>query len=220
MGAAFDTAPRPPGDLNHLCGLTVAVQMGTKKTKHYCKCRGVSEGKFILLQQPPSATARSQLMTTNSIILRYMYNGTVWGFKTRIIKVVETPFHLVFLDFPNTIERHSLRACERADVVIQSEFSFSGLVFKAVIRDLSCGGCRLVISPKDSGNLPLAEMGKSGFLTFLTDVSEKPITVVCKVVRTVTDKERTELGLAFDDSDLKTMHKIERFVDRVMDILA
>ena len=186
MGSPHNTAPQQPGDLNHLCGLKVAIQMGTKKAKHYCKCLGVSEGSFILIQQPASATARSQILTTNYIILRYMYDGTVWGFKTRIIKVLDNPFPLVFLAFPGTIERHSLRACERADVLIQSEFSFSGLVFKAVIRDLSCSGCRLVISPQESQNLPLGDMGKSGFLTFLTDISAKPITVVCKVVRTIT----------------------------------
>lgn len=220
MEPAYDVEPMPPGDLNHLCGVTVSIQLGTKKSKHYCKCRGVSGNSFILIQQPPSATAKNQLAATRDIVVRYVLDGAVWGFKSTIIRVMDTPFDLVFIAFPDRIERYSLRACERTEVVIQAEFSISGLVIKSIIRDLSGSGCRLVILAEDRGNLPLHQLEQSGILTFLTDIPEERVSVECKVVRIASDRERTELGIAFDESNKATLDKITRFVDHVMGVLA
>ncbi|OPZ60944.1 MAG: hypothetical protein BWY87_00157 [Deltaproteobacteria bacterium ADurb.Bin510] len=47
------------------------------------------------------------------MIVRYLYNGTVYGFQTKLIEYITSPTKLFFLDYPRIIEHHDLRQEKR-----------------------------------------------------------------------------------------------------------
>jgi len=210
----------PTGDLNHLCGLTVSIQLWKDQTKYYCKCRGISSQKFVILQTPAMIVQKHDLQADDPIILRYVFHGNVWGFKTSIIKSFTNPFRLLFIDYPNQIERHGLRSCERADVVIQAQYSIMGKLLNAVIKDLSCSGCMLVLDSLTLEGRAFMDDGQVGTLSFTTDILKEKLTVNCKIIRIRSDKDKTELGLEFDTSDHETLDKIAQYVDHIISLLA
>lgn len=220
MESSYEVEIVPAGDLNYLCGQTVSIQFWKDLTKYYCKCRGVSSLKYIILQTASMIPQQYDLREGDPLILRYVFQGNVWGFKTNIIKAITTPFRLLFIDYPKEIEQHSLRSCERADVVIQAKYSIMDKLLTAVIKDLSCGGCLLVLDSVALEGRAFLDDGQSGILSFSTDILEEILNVNCNIIRIRSDKDRTELGLEFDTSDQETLDKIAQYVDHIISLLA
>ena len=220
MESPYEVESIPAGDLSYMCGLKVAIQFGKSKTNHYCMCRGLSQAKFLILQTPAGADPKRDLQAGEMLIFRYVYNGTVWGFKVTIIQALEQPFRLILARYPEMIERFMLRTCERVDVIIQAEYTLSEHTDKAIIRDLSCGGCRLIIDVASAGELFSKGDDQEGILSFSTDALEETVTVGFGIVRIKSDKNKTELGIAFDFSDSETIDRITQYVDHILEIQA
>jgi hypothetical protein len=220
MESPYEVEIVPAGDLTYLCGLTISTQFEKDKTKYYCKCRGASHSKFIILQQPALIENQNSILSGRQVILRYVYNGTVLGFKTNIIQTIVAPFRLIFVDYPEEIERYSLRTCERADVVIHAQFSIFDKVIRTVMKDLSCNGCRMFVDAVSIEGLVFNVGDQTGLLSFPTDIFEDVLNISCKIVRVRADKERTELGIEFDLSNQDTLDKITQYVDHILNLLA
>ncbi len=220
MESPYEVDTIPSGDLTFLCGLTISIQFGSDKTKHYCRCRGLSLSKFILIQTPVSINQKKDLVPQNSVIVRYVYNGTVMGFKANIIQSIDTPFRLIFISYPELIDRHTLRTCERADVIIHAQFTLADKETTVIIRDLSCNGCLLVLDSNAKRTIHLEGGDQVGFLSFSTDISQEMLNIGCKIMRIRSDKKKTELGIEFDSHDTETLDKITQYVDHILMILA
>ena len=220
MESPYEVEIVPAGDLTYLCGLTISTQFEKDKTKYYCKCRGTSHSKFIILQQPALIENKNSILSGRQVILRYVYNGTVLGFKTNIVQTIVAPFRLIFVDYPEEIERYSLRTCERADVVIHAQFSIFDKVIRTVMKDLSCNGCRMFVDAVSIEGLVFDVGDQTGLLSFPTDIFEDVLNINCKIVRVRADKERTELGIEFDLSNQDTLDKITQYVDHILNLLA
>lgn len=220
MESSYEIKTVPSGDLSFLCGLTISIQLGNDKTKHYCKCRGISPSKFLLIQTPAAISSSIHLNQHSPIIIRYIYNGTVMGFEAQIIQSIHQPYRLLFISYPDQLDQHLLRTCERAEVLIPAKFSLADAELSAVIRDLSCNGCMLVLDEgSDTGLISKGE-DQVGFLSFSTDISQEKINVGCKIVRVRSDKNKTELGIEFDSSAREPLDLITQYVDHILTILA
>lgn len=220
MKSSIEITRLASGDLSYLCGVTVSIQFEGEKEKYYCRCRGVSPSKFMILQTPAAFGIGTDLNEGTCLIVRYVYNGIVSGFKTWIIKAQNTPFRLIFTEYPEAIEQYRLRSSERVEVVIQAEYTMGDHTINAVIKDLSSGGCCLFVDASDRGELLAKGDEQVGILSFNTDLFNEILNILCKIVRIRADKNRTELGLQFDTSDTVMIDKITQYVDHILDIQA
>ncbi len=151
---------------------------------------GLSNSKFILIQTPASIDEKKDLSVQNSVSLKYVYSGTVMGFKANIIQSFDQPFRLFFISYPELIDRHTLRSCERADDIIHAQFSVAADEIEVIIRDLSCNGCMLVLEKDAKETLHLEDDDEVGFLSFSTDISQEILNIGCKIVRIRSDKKK------------------------------
>ena len=127
---------RGPGDMSASTGRHIALPCppGTKMLlevagipeKLATTCVGYAKGRFVVTHIPlvpeNNREALHQMFyPDNTVIVRFLYEGTVMGFSTSLIKAVQIPFPLLFLGYPSRLESHDLRRHRRIACCIPAE---------------------------------------------------------------------------------------------------
>lgn len=124
--------------------LLVEFQDFTLRTKS--ELVGMRHGQYLIIgMQHDMAGVRSDVLKESEIVVRYLYRGSVYGFKTRILNLLNTPDKLVFLSYPVKIEEFRVRSNPRYECILPAITSVNGLEAETVIIDISSDGCRCVI---------------------------------------------------------------------------
>jgi hypothetical protein len=203
----------PAGNLNHLCGEKIVVQLENVDKKIHCICRGSFYGKYLIIQ-PPAIDHLDLVFTPDSkIIVRYLSDGSVYGFKTFVIETISKPYRLVFIGYPSELDLLSLRNHERVDVFIKSQLEIYDMTVPGVILDLSCGGCLLSVTPDKHYSGLMVEGEDDAFITF--PIENITITLPCKIVRFIEDATQLQLGIIFDFEEGKESELIKNYVNHV-----
>jgi len=75
------------------------------------------------------------------LLVRYLHDGVIFGFRTFVSGTVVEPLPLVFLNWPERVEAHSVRQSRRLDTFIPCHLKLQGTGHDASIIDISAGGC-------------------------------------------------------------------------------
>ncbi len=117
---------------------------------------GREEGRYLILKIPAVLDNPAEIFAENKeLTVRYVYQGSVFGFKTAVELTVINKFNVVFVKFPGKIEDHNLRAHKRFDCSLPARLEVitrhlnRQLRFKGIIGDISKGGCRATISMQE-----------------------------------------------------------------------
>lgn len=136
-------------------GQEVLIQFPYSPEKYRTRYVGMVPGDFIIFRLPVIPGGRDKTRAGNSLTVRFVVNGTIYGFHSVILSTAIKPLPMVFLAYPKALELHSLRENRRADTFLTSTVETESGAAAGRILDLSCGGCRVVI---DSGRT-LAGLG-------------------------------------------------------------
>ena len=70
---------------------------------------GWDTGKYLIITTPRKQGIGSKLFEGNSVIIRYIQSGIVFGFQSRILSTINNPVPLTFISYPTIVERRELR---------------------------------------------------------------------------------------------------------------
>lgn len=79
------------------------------------------------------------------VVLRYLHEGTVVGFRSYVLNMVKEPERLLFIAYPSEIQQYALRRANRIKCTLPSQLFVQGEQLAAVLADLSETGCKCVI---------------------------------------------------------------------------
>ncbi len=91
------------------------------------------------------------------MLVRYIAEGTVYGFTTRILGHVMKPVPMLFAAYPQRLERYELRKSSRLNCFMPALLHTTTRSYKTYVLDLSEGGCR-TNTPLDT-HCPSPEVG-------------------------------------------------------------
>lgn len=111
---------------------------------------GIKEGECIILAASDSIRFWN-LQPGIPLIVRYIYNGTAYGFKAYILEVMHHPSHLLFVSYPKRVEKHSLRCERRVDCSLPAVLEAEGKRTRCMVVNLSYRGCRIAIKTQATG---------------------------------------------------------------------
>ncbi len=114
---------------------------------------GREEGRYIILKIPSLLKNPAEILTKGKeVTVRYVHQGSVYGFRTPIVFVEFEPLNIFFVKFPRTIEDHNLRTHKRFECSLPARLEFLNqrhknrkLQFRGFVGDISKGGCRATI---------------------------------------------------------------------------
>ena len=131
--------------------LQIQVQAYPNRMKSYLV--GREEGRYLILKIPSVVGNPEEIFAKGKeLTVRYVHQGSVFGFRTSVMLTVIDSFNVVFVDFPKNIEDYNLRTHKRFECSLPARLEVitrhqnRQLRFKGTIGDISKGGCKATIT--------------------------------------------------------------------------
>lgn len=111
---------------------------------------GMRRGEYLICSGQLISGISTVLNKMDRTIVRYLYRGTVYGFKSTLLGVLDDPVQLFVLSYPGAVETVNLRAHERISCLIPATAELHGSKIDGAVTDLSVDGCRFAfVVPRD-----------------------------------------------------------------------
>ncbi len=198
-------------------GATLKLQIYGTDARLTSELIGVEEDKYLIIKMPPipsvgTVSSLSGLFCKgNTVVVRYMHNGTLFGFKSRVYHVIIDPVKLIFLEYPTKIEDHNLRSHRRVDCYLPASVGVAGNTIEGAITDISREGCHFTVEKSKVKRLIL-QIDKGIDISFqLPGVGEK-LTIAAKQKIIKKDKNSINIGVEFINMDDRTEERLYDFL--------
>ncbi|MCP9473512.1 MAG: flagellar brake protein [Nitrospira sp.] len=157
MKRSFNGGPAGEDFLTVGLPIKLSLLVGDRKVVHGSTLLGWKESAWLICEWPSQLDWVSGLAENTPCTLSYLRHGTLVGCRTEIRGAVATPVPLLFLAYPRQVEEMHLRQHPRVSShepavvsrVVSRSKERGGIVpgdhLGGLVKDLSIGGCRLVL---------------------------------------------------------------------------
>ncbi|MBN2809785.1 MAG: flagellar brake protein [Deltaproteobacteria bacterium] len=198
--------------------LQIQVQGHPGRLKSYLV--GKEEDHYLILKAPVVKNAAELFVKDKELIVRYVYQGRVFGFKAPIMIYLAETFNIIFVEFPKNIEDHNLRIHKRVEcslparLEVLTDHQNRELRFRGIIGDLSKGGCKATFSLKEMEWTKEQLKINSEVALFLSLPGVESELVVQGTVRSILqDCNALSLGISFSDLTGKAQIQLNKFME-------
>ena len=125
-------------------GITFRIEIEGAEESISCILIGIDNGKYMIIRTPPPHTlgnASHLFLKGNDIYVKYVYKGTIYGFRSKIIDHIDEPFKLLFIEYPEEIESYDFRGNKRVECYLPAFVSIAEHRIEGSITDISKAGC-------------------------------------------------------------------------------
>ncbi|MCX5819779.1 MAG: flagellar brake protein [Deltaproteobacteria bacterium] len=164
---------------------------------------GMEPGNFLIILTPPIANLGSKLYQKNHAIVRYLFSGRVYAFRSTLLSLIKEPYRLSILTYPTSIENVNLRKHERISSLIAAEMSAKGQLHEGIISDISNGGCSFEFNKSDQRAFPELKVLDEVVISMLLKETSTATVFNATVRSVLTDNENMMAGIQFAQSDFK-----------------
>jgi len=179
---------------------------------------GMKPGEYLIFELPRDAFSgnnKSIFFSGNSIIVRYLHDGTVFGFQSKIIDALSAPRKLLFIEHPKIIARYELRSKKRVDCFLPAKIEIMDKEKQGVLTNISEKGCRYQIKALKSEQLPSVQIDENLTLKFqFAGVEgEKPVSGKIKNIKK--DEREMVLGIEFHEISPEVQNMINQYISNI-----
>ncbi|NOX34109.1 MAG: flagellar brake protein [Deltaproteobacteria bacterium] len=104
---------------------------------------GMLKDEFMIVTLPKRyKSVKNKLFPTNKMVVKYLYDGSVYAFQTSVIETITNPIKALALEYPKVVQQRELRITKRNNVVIPGRVEAKNTEFVMVVNDISKKGCR------------------------------------------------------------------------------
>jgi c-di-GMP-binding flagellar brake protein YcgR len=107
---------------------------------------GMERGVYLICDAPAVPGLWAKLRDHNQIIVRYVHRGAVYGFRCTLLSLMNEPFRLMVVSYPDNIEVIKLRKQDRVPCLAAASLELNGMTFKGLARDITMEGCGIAFS--------------------------------------------------------------------------
>jgi c-di-GMP-binding flagellar brake protein YcgR len=199
-------------------GATLKLQIGGTDARLTSELIGVEEDKYLIIRMPPvpSVGTVSNLLSLlykgNTVVVRYMHRGTLFGFKSRIYHVIIDPVKLIFLEYPKKVEDHNLRTHRRVDCYLPASAGIAGNTIEGAITDISREGCHFTVEKSKVESSLILQIDSVIDISFQLPGVGKKLIIAAKQKIIKKDKNSINIGIEFINMDNKTEERLCDFL--------
>jgi hypothetical protein len=208
------TGMRLPLDI----GLRMALEFGPLQATENSQQRiaaeliGVVHFEFLILRLPWVPGLKQRLVPHTGMTVRFVAEGELCGFQAEILSHAVKPALMLFLAYPEVIERLPLRQHKRLQCALPVQVRSRRGDSDAIIADLSRGGCRLALNVMGQASLRQMVVGDQLVLTGAFSADGRPQAVTCTVRSVDLAPNRLVLGVAFTEGDKSFWDSLDSFL--------
>ncbi len=204
-------------------GAKLALDISGVDVKLASALVGYSKGKYVVTQLPSLVESSKDMLfqylySGNTVIVRYLHSGAVFGFRCVIIKYLFSPFPLFFLTFPEKVESYNLRRHKRIPCLLPVSAHIDATSISGLMTDLSLSGCgvTLTLMRKYQPAVAIDDEVQVACSLFGEDGQDS---LNCQIKRVASDSGRIELGLKFTALPETTRKEIISYLQSASAIL-
>ncbi len=172
---------------------------------------GLEGEKYLILKVPGHVQVFEQLRQGKSVIVRYVSEGCVYGFRTQVMAQITYPFPMVFLTYPRAIENVNLRKENRVECQVASELIIDDLPYHGFILDLTSQGCKFLMRSSAAVPVPPIELHQPVQVR-TTIPGHTELRSFSGIVRSVQDEQdRAYLGIQFVNLSEGALFLLKKF---------
>ena len=132
-------------------GTSLSVEIPRAQIRFPSRLLGLEPDQFVIIKLPPLTGMRQSFKPGLDIVIRFVSNGSIIGFKSSIIQIHFEPLGVGFLEFPLYAERISLRKQKRVQCFFTALAKIRGSDFEGAILDINTKGCRFCVDDTQGG---------------------------------------------------------------------
>ena len=173
---------------------------------------GMRENQYLVTTMPKgSAMIRDKFFEGNTVLVRYLYRGSIFAFQSQVTGVVNHPDKLVFLSYPAIISRQELRREPRMECNLKGVIDCGKTRQSGSVLDISRSGCRFTMTP------PLkVKLNQRQNVTMHLDIdqSHDALSLTGNIRSMESSDQSIVLGIQFLDMEKPTQELINSFVNK------
>ncbi len=197
-------------------GIRMSISLGADRDSHEGRIAadlvGVVHFEYLIVRLPWVPGLRTRLVGGAVATVRLVSQGELCGFQSEILTHVTKPALLLFLQYPEVIEKLALRQHKRVQCALPAQFHSRRGDAQGVIGDLSRGGCRLAFNARGQHELRQTVAGDILVVRATLSANGLPLAVTCTVRSVETDSNRILLGVSFTEADQEFWSSLDLFL--------
>ncbi len=196
-------------------GTRMLLRTGGVKADIKSELIGVSRNEFLIVKAPMIPGMRNMFTGGETVVVRYLSEGTIFGFHSTMLLSQMKPVPLLFLEYPYQVEKIELRKEKRAQCSLPCKLHGKEGILPAIIEDLSCGGAKLDMTLGKDG-LVSFEVDEMVILDFILFQLDKPVLLSCQIKNITAVKQRCTLGLQFSEMEDDLRIELDEFIQTLI----
>ncbi len=199
-------------------GITFRIEVEGTKDSISCALIGIENEKYLIIRTPAlhNLDNASHLFTKgNEIYVKYVFKGTICGFKSKIIEHIYEPFKLLFIEYPEKIEDYSFRGNKRVACYLPAFVRIAERRIEGSITDIGKAGCLFdleIVEFEDCKNL--LELNEEIHIDFQLPGVEEKLSVTAKQRSVKSDTNKARIGIEFVHMESSDKTKLFDFLSR------
>jgi len=185
-------------DLSLRIGSVLHIKLSDKAERLPAKLIGMDVGAYLIVQPQNPVKLFDQVFKGKEVVVRYLSDGAVFGFESKVIYFVVQPARLLFLTYPSKIQSCEIREHKRYDCLCDAQLVLAGAPCRGVVANISMGGCQFVTEDLDEEQTARIKVEDGVMLSFQPPAGA-PVESLAGEVRNVTRSNgvRSEIGIRF-----------------------
>lgn len=197
-------------------GTIFRLQVKGAKRRLSSELIGIEDGKYLIVKLPPLHTMENVstlLIKGNEIAVKYMYKGSIVGFKSQIIDLIYNPFKLVFIEYPEKIDSYDFRGHKRVECFLPANIRIAEHKIEGCITDISKAGCLFDIeAPELEDCINMLELNNEICVGFHLPGVEQELSATAKQRSIKKDNNSASIGIEFVNMDSEVQAKLFGFL--------
>jgi hypothetical protein len=157
----------------------------------------------ILITTLPLDSRMLIIPTGTELIVRYLLDGAVYGFMTRLMHKQQEPYGMWILDYPEVVEVKNLRRSPRIPLYLKADAEGSK---EWEMLDISNFGACLAAPDEQF-------VGDVVILTFALPDGAMIEKLRCSIVRVNASQQESIVGVQFDEDNADALLKVKKYID-------
>jgi c-di-GMP-binding flagellar brake protein YcgR len=144
----FEGGPRIEGEF----GTEMQLEIDGVASRLRTQLVGVDSERILIVKTPTMSQIGGinvKLFAGNRVVVRYVFQGAVYGFETAIVEAITSPMRLLFLAYPKVVTTRNIRSNPRVNTSLPAKLRAGEAGADGTVTDISISGCQLEIR-KDS----------------------------------------------------------------------
>lgn len=204
----------PGSHLRLVLGATLNLRLLCVNQKYDVKVVGMEEFGYIIAQARLPQDVATRLSQNNQVVGQVIVDGVAYGFRSQVTNRVTRPAPLLFLSYPDSVERIVLRSDERIRVSLPAQIHGKFGDHQVMIVDMTNSGCRITARADMKSPLREAQPGEEVILSAMLGMGQKFMAPV--VARRVEAKNGlVSLGCQFRELTPENSQAVSEYVKSI-----